>query len=213
MALCQLDHLVVTAADLDSGCAHVKAVLGVEPQGGGEHLGMATHNRLLRLGDSSYLEVIAPNPQAPAAVRARWFGMDDPQRLRVPRLATWVVRTSSMAELVAGLPWHPGTVVPMQRGPWQWHITLTEDGQMAMDGLLPTCIAWQGPQHPTEFMPEQGCRLLRLELLHPPEYTLVEPLQALSLSEEVPVVTRMEYGSARLRAVIQTPLGERVLEG
>jgi hypothetical protein len=62
-------------------------------------------------------------------------------------------------------------------------------------------------------MTEQGCRLLRLELLHPPECTLVEPLRALSLSEEVPVVTRMEHGSARLRAVIQTPLGERVLEG
>lgn len=209
----QLDHLVVTAADLASGCAYIQALLGVAPGAGGEHQGMATHNRLMRLGDSVYLEVIAPNPEAPLPVRARWFGMDDPSRLRVPRLATWVVRTSAIHDVVQGLGWDPGPIHPMQRGPWQWQITIPQDGQMQADGLLPTCIQWQGHQHPTDLMPASGCRLLRLELLHDAQYDLTGQLHALSLSQEVPVVPRAQAGRVGLRAVIQTPLGERVLEG
>jgi len=73
---CELDHLVVIAPDLAAGVSWVESILGVALQVGGEHQRMATHNALLRLGDSTYLEVIAPNPAALNPDEPRWFELD-----------------------------------------------------------------------------------------------------------------------------------------
>lgn len=58
------DHIAISAITLDEGVKAVEAALGARLAGGGEHAYMATHNRLLGLGDL-YLEVIAANPAAP----------------------------------------------------------------------------------------------------------------------------------------------------
>ena len=60
---------------------------------GGAHPLMGTHNHLLRLGETLFLEVIAPDPAAGPSLRPRWFALDDP-RVRAeltasPRLTTW----------------------------------------------------------------------------------------------------------------------------
>src|SRR2546425_366588 len=56
---CELDHLVVACKDLDQGAAWVVDRLGIEPQPGGKHTLMGTHNRLLRLGPGSFFELMA----------------------------------------------------------------------------------------------------------------------------------------------------------
>lgn len=68
MRRASLDHLVVVAPTLAAGAQYVEERLGVVMQPGGKHPRMGTHNLLLRLGDC-YLEVIAPNPDAPAPTR------------------------------------------------------------------------------------------------------------------------------------------------
>jgi hypothetical protein len=76
MSACSIDHVTVTAPTLAGGAEFVRKALGVAPQAGGEHPRMGTHNLLLKLGDSMFLEVIAPNPNAPAPARPRWFALD-----------------------------------------------------------------------------------------------------------------------------------------
>ena len=61
----RFDHIAISAQTLEDGVAAVEAALGVKMAGGGQHPHMATHNRLLGLGDL-YLEVIAIDPAAPA---------------------------------------------------------------------------------------------------------------------------------------------------
>mgnify|MGYP006272232529 CR=1 FL=1 len=209
----QLDHLVITAATLEQGCEQVKRWLGVEPGSGGAHERMATHNRLMRLGPTVYLEVIAPNPLAPPPTRPRWFGMDDPSRLAHPRLATWVARTSSIAELCQRLPIDPGPVHPMRRGEWEWQITISDDGQPALQGVLPTLIEWQGDRHPTAFMNDWSCHLLCLELHHPDPQLVKNQMTVLALSGDVAIEVCKADSAPGLRAVIQTPTGVRVIEG
>ena len=70
-AASNLDHITVTAANLQEGAAWVTQVLGVRPQAGGEHPRMGTHNLLMRLSERSFLEIIAINPAAPAPDRPR----------------------------------------------------------------------------------------------------------------------------------------------
>src|SRR6185312_3978330 len=87
-----LDHLTVAALSLDEGVAHVRRALGVEIPPGGAHPIMGTHNHLMQLGNSVFLEVIAPDPGV-TPQRPRWFGLDDPDMHRrlacSPRLLTW----------------------------------------------------------------------------------------------------------------------------
>jgi Glyoxalase-like domain len=60
----QLDHITVAADTLAAGVAHAEAALGVTIPFGGAHPLMGTHNHLLRLGETLFLEVIAPDPNA-----------------------------------------------------------------------------------------------------------------------------------------------------
>jgi hypothetical protein len=52
----QIDHLVFAAPDLEDGVNEVEARFGVRAGDGGQHLGQGTHNKLLALGPTTYLE-------------------------------------------------------------------------------------------------------------------------------------------------------------
>lgn len=134
-----LDHLVVTCADLDEGAAYVEEALGLPMEAGGRHALFGTWNRLLRLGDGEYLEVIAPDPEAAPPPRPRWFGLDT---AGAPRLSHVILR----GEPGAG-------ALEMSRGAFAWRVTLATDA-------VPGVIAWDGA-HPAERLPDRGARLLR----------------------------------------------------
>ena len=86
---------------------------------------MGTHNRLLRLGAGTYLELIAIDPDAATPGRSRWFELDDPaMQARLasgPRLVHWVARVDT-TELPA-LPIDVGPWEPFQRGDLSWQLT------------------------------------------------------------------------------------------
>src|SRR5207244_2336804 len=94
------DHLVVVARTLEEGAAWIRERLGVEMLAGGRHVTMGTHNRVLPLGQGSYLEVIAIDPEGRAPSRPRWFALDDPATVRLlstgPALLHWAERTSEL---------------------------------------------------------------------------------------------------------------------
>lgn len=73
-----LDHLVIGAETLEQGVAFVERELGMRIPVGGIHELTGTHNHLMRLGESLFLEVIAFNPTGKAPQQPRWYGLDDP---------------------------------------------------------------------------------------------------------------------------------------
>jgi hypothetical protein len=206
-----LDHITVTAANLSDGAAWVTHALGVTPQPGGEHPRMGTHNLLMRLSDSSFLEIIAINPAAPAPKRPRWFDLDRRAPDAPPSLSTWVVRCEDIHASAAASPVPLGAIEPMSRGALNWHITLPPDGVVPLDGVAPALIAWQTSEHPAQHMPELGLRLLAWEIHHPEPAKVQALLAALHLQTPVSVHATPPGTAAHLRARLQTPHGERVL--
>lgn len=191
----EMDHLAITCADLEAGAAWCEARLGLPLVAGGRHPHFGTHNRLMRLGEGEYLEVIAPDPGAPPPGRPRWFGLD---RAGAPRLGNWIVRVPSPALI----PLAGEERLALERGDLRWQIGVPRDGSLPAGGGLPTVIAWTAGVHPAARLPDVGARLVRLILRHPEADRLPRPLAD----------PRLVYETAAepsLSAVIATPAGER----
>ncbi len=213
MTHCLIDHITVTAPTLESGAAFVRGVLGVEPQTGGEHPRMGTHNLLLRLGDSLFLEVIAENPEAPAPARPRWFALDTLRADSAPALATWVARTPDIRSTLAGSTEALGSIEPMSRGGLDWLITIPADGTLPLNGVAPALIEWPGGVHPAARLTDHGLSLARLELFNPEPARISRLLLSIGLEGPCPIVVLPSRDGqvTCLAAHINTPRGPRVL--
>ncbi len=211
MSRCVIDHIAVTAPSLEVGAALVRETLGVVPQVGGEHPRMGTHNLLVRLGDSLFLEVIAPNPAAPAPSRPRWFALDTLHANAAPSLAAWVARASDIHAVAAASSEPLGNIEPMTRGSLSWLITITADGSLPFDGIAPALIEWQTEAHPAAQLQDQGLSLAGLELFHPEPARMSRLFVSLRLEGPVSVLPIASGSRSRLVAHINTPLGVRSL--
>lgn len=173
----QPDHLVVVCDTLAQGRDWCLSTLGAEPQVGGRHDWMGTHNLLLDVSSPAqpkvYLELIAVDPDAPAPARPRWFGMDEPG-LRVlvadsPQLVAWVGRSPQVDMHRWGLitvGQQVGPLVPCSRtraggSVLRWQIVVREDGRRLLGGALPLLIEWKD-DHPCDRLAPSTVRLDQL---------------------------------------------------
>lgn len=200
------DHLAVTAVTLQDGVAAVEAALGVALAGGGQHPHMATHNRLLGLGDL-YLEVIAADPAAPRPAWPRWFDMD--HFAGPPRLTNWIAACEDIEAELALSPPGIGFPVALQRGEYRWQMAIPADGRLPFDGGFPALIEWEGPLHPARALPDAGVRLTRFEIAHPDAQALAD---ALATRIADPRIVIVQGPQKAMRATFSTPHGTRLLE-
>ena len=198
----ELDHLVIAAKSLEHGVTWLEDKLGVKLQTGGKHPLFGTHNALLKLGENSYLEVIAVDPDAPPPSRARWFELDHAHKLEQPKLIHWVARTDNLETQVHHLPML-GNILEASRGDLSWQITVPDDGHLNFEGLIPTLISWRGI-HPTSQLEDHHCKLLHLRGYHPELQAVKDTL------EQMGAQTILEVEKApvsKLSAIIQTLYG------
>ncbi|HUF54216.1 MAG TPA: VOC family protein [Dehalococcoidia bacterium] len=204
----RIDHLVYAAPDLQSGIDTLEEQLGVRAAFGGRHVGFGTHNALLSLGEGTYLEIIAPDPDQPRPPQPRPFNID---ALREPRLATWAFAVNGIAEQAASARsggYDAGQVVPMTRalpdgGELCWKLTRRREA--AGDGLVPFLIEWETETHPSATAPD-GCILRDLSAEHPHPDEVTRLLSALGIALAITVA-----GRPALIATIEGPAGTVVL--
>src|SRR5262249_9012599 len=135
-------------------------------------------------GERVYLELIAINPAVERPAMPRWFSLDEAamqERLREPRLITWVASTHGLAEIANRASYAPGPIHGMSRGALNWQITSPDDGGLAHGGLLPTLIEWPEGVHPAERLPERGVSLELLELGSPDPAAVNDALNSIGL--------------------------------
>jgi hypothetical protein len=183
-----IDHLVYTCADLDAGIAWAERTFGVRPLRGGAHPQGGTHNALMSLGRERYLELLAPDPNAPSAGRANvagraLFGMGagagatdgaahEAWLTAAPRLTTWMLHSRTIdplltAALHAGIDLGRVTAGSRMRADGteiSWEIAIPP--ARPLDGCVPWLIDWGWSAHPSIAAP-QGARLDWMEVVHP----------------------------------------------
>jgi Glyoxalase-like domain len=203
----RLDHISVVAPSLSAGSAYVEAALGVAPGPGRSHPNMGTHNLLLALGSSTYLEVISVDPDATSVARARWFGLDQVRPDSAPRLAAWVASTSDIWSVVTP---ELGEVETMRRDVHTWQMAVRSDGAVPLSGAGPMLIQRAPGADPVATLPKHDLRLERLLIRHPDPRRVLALLHALEVQEK-PMVTVELGSSCGLIAEIHTPFGLRRL--
>jgi hypothetical protein len=170
-----IDHIVIGSKELDSGTDQIEKLLDCKFLAGGKHTVMATHNRLLKLQENTYVEVISTDPDAcppsPIDGRKRWFSLDatstHDRLARSAQPLTWVVAVSSIDYAKSNCGYDPGEIIEVSRGDLTWRLTVPVDGNLIEEGVLPSFIEWPGEKNPAHLMPESGVILENLVVSHP----------------------------------------------
>jgi hypothetical protein len=211
----KIDHLVIAAGTLQQGVDHVREHLGVSMPFGGVHVKMGTHNHLMQLGNDTFLEVIAIDPEIEPPDRPRWFGLDDAfirqQIENRPTLLAWVVNTPNLNRLIAQATFPLGKAERISRGKLSWYFGLPEDGRLLAGGMLPYAIEWQTDHHPAAGMADLGCRLQCLEIHHPYPLWLQSALTSIGAADLLQINALGKNETPYITATIDTPGGVKKL--
>ncbi|MCA0042973.1 VOC family protein [Celeribacter litoreus] len=203
----RIDHLVVSAGDLEQGRDAIEGLLDIEFGPVGKHEDMATENRLVGMrgsdGDASYLEVIAPDPAAPRPVYPRWFDLDNFGG--VARLTNWVVSCPDLEEALEFAPAGIGRIMSFRRGDYAWRMIVPETGVLPFDNCFPALIEWHS-DHPAPALSDQGLTFRRLKISHPDADGLRDALSPFVAAMET--VRIVQADAPGLMAEIGTPSGE-----
>jgi hypothetical protein len=181
----QIDHVIYAAPDLEAAVAAVEQRFGVRATGGGQHLGQGTHNRLLSLGPSTFLEIIAPDPNQPEPADPRPYGVEGVTRAGVVgwALACDDIEASREASRAAGFD--PGEIIEGHRvtqtgTTLRWRLT----ANALTAGVIPFLVSWGDTPHPSSSAPK-GLALTSFRIEHPDPAATRTPLEALGVQIDV----------------------------
>lgn len=201
--LSRIDHLVYGAPDLGVAVDHLHALLGVRATPGGGHPGKGTHNALMALGKSTYLEIIGPDPDQSIPSADLRFGIGD---LDQAALVNWAIKTEELEREVEDAQLRGLVLGPISEGSRKqtngillsWKLTAPRP---SLGDLVPFFIDWGHTTSPAQGA-AKGCSLKELRGIHPAPDEI--RLKLASLGLDLPI----SRGSApELVAILDTPLG------
>ena len=144
----KLDHIVLGCNTLQEGTDYVEKKLGLSLSEIGYHHYMGTHNRVIKIGENIYLEVIAIDPNANKPKHFRWFNLDNKKqqaRLKIsPQIIGYVIENENPDMLKFYNPFFEAT-----RGDYRWEFATPKSDSNLINknliecGLVPSLIKWK----------------------------------------------------------------------
>ena len=99
----KLDHIVFGASTLEEGTEFVESILQEKLSDIGYHKDMGTQNRVIRISEDVYFEVVAINPETKYIKYRRWFNLDSPNLQTIleksPQIIGYVVEKNNKTPL------------------------------------------------------------------------------------------------------------------
>lgn len=203
-----VDHLMWAAPSLEAGLAQAQELFGIEAARGGSHPGLGTRNALVGLGETVYLEIIAPDPEQrlEGTFGARLQGLSG------CGLVTWAAGCNALPGMLAtakdaGLSVR-GPTATTRRTPdgemLAWELLFVSGHEFA--GLMPFFIDWLDTPHPAGVNPQAGI-LESLTLTTPESEGLRSLLTRLDVAVDV-----IDGSGPGIRAEISTQEGSVALQ-
>ena len=144
----KLDHIVLGCNTLQEGTDYVEKKLGLSLSEIGYHHYMGTHNRVIKIGENIYLEVIAIDPNANKPKHFRWFNLDNEEqqaRLKIsPQIIGYVIENENPDMLKFYNPFFEAS-----RGDYRWEFAMPKCNNNQINknliecGLVPSLIKWK----------------------------------------------------------------------
>jgi hypothetical protein len=196
----QVDHILLGIDDLDRGMEQFERLTGVRPVQGGKHP-RGTHNALVSLGDGTYLEILAVQPDAKPP--QEYAGL---KGLRSLTPIGWAVSSRESAQLRHRLSSAGLAVTESSEGSrttpagttLSWQTFGLEEGF----DEAPFFIVWSSQSaHPSTTSPT-GCKLQQWHVAGPHLKNLEQLRSALDLKIDV-----AEAKSTALRLSLLCPKG------
>jgi len=192
ISLASIDHIVMLSPSAKIASDFIRNKLGLAPAFGGRHVAFGTCNYLLSLGESQYLEVIAPQKELEAIAN-----IDDGDEflsacraLAQPMPYTFCIATSDFANLESILKANgiavAGPISEQRQRPdgelLKWELLTCFDSEYG--SVFPFFIKWGDCEHPATTSPT-GCSLKNLVVRHPQHERLSAVFGALNLQVSV----------------------------
>ena len=165
----KLDHIVFAASTLEEGSSFIEKKLQVKLGNIGYHKDMGTHNRVVKISESVYLEVISTDPNFVTTKYQRWFNLDCPklqsQLKKSPQVIGYVIESDDKKILKYYEPFFKAS-----RGEYKWQFSMPSTksnnlvDQSYQNGIMPRLINWESGK-PINKMKDNNLDLLNLEII------------------------------------------------
>lgn len=194
-----IDHIILGINNLDKGIAQFKELTGIEPVFGGIHPYSFTHNALVALDHETYIEIMAPRPDAE----------NIPEHfLRLENLTPvdWAVRTRNTAhtkEKLKAVGFISSESKDGSRAKSDGTILSWTTFGIEKQNGFPFFIEWgPGAVHPSASSPN-GCTLQSFNIITPDDEIMNKLSTPLKLG-----LTVTKGGQQQLQLIINTPKGK-----
>ena len=164
----KLDHIVFGSLTLEEGTDFVENILQAKLSDIGYHKDMGTHNRVIRISEEVYLEVIAIDPKISELKNKRWFNLDNlnlKSKLKIsPQIIGYVIENSNKKISKFYDPFFEAS-----RSNYRWQFAMPTyrnkmiDSEIIETGIIPSLISWKS-EKPIDQMIKNQFELISFEI-------------------------------------------------
>ena len=160
----KLDHIVIGAFTLEEGTKFVEGKLQSKLSDIGYHENLGTHNRVIRIDDNVYLEVIAINPQSRNLKVRNCFNLDNSKLQsklkKSPQIISYVIENNDINILKYYDPFFE-----VSRANYRWQFAMPSykknilNDDIIESGIIPSLISWKS-ENPIRHMKKNQFELI-----------------------------------------------------
>ena len=144
----KLDHIVFGSLTLEEGTEFVENTLQVKLSDVGYHKDMGTHNRVVRISEKVYLEVIAIDPKIKNLNNRKWFNLDNSKLQsklkKSPQIISYVIENNDMK-----ITKYYDHFFESSRDIYKWQFSMPTfnnnilGSEITETGIIPSLISWK----------------------------------------------------------------------
>ena len=164
----KLDHIVFGASTLEEGTEFVENILQAKLSDIGYHKDMGTHNRVIRISEKVYIEVVAIDPKRKNLNNRKWFNLDNSNlqsKLKIsPQIIGYVIENKDR-----NINKYYDPFFEASRDSYKWQFAMPTfknnilDSEIIEAGIIPSLISWKSDK-PVYQMKKNQFELISLEI-------------------------------------------------